>query len=139
VVRTTTASGRDSSKPPTTTNTPDAGGQGLSGFTDDPIVPGVTVVKAAHLNELRIRIDALRSVRDLPPFNWTDPTLGSGVPIRAMHFDELRTALNQAYDGAGLSRPSYTDVESGALAGGTVIKAMHVEELRLAVAALEEW
>ena len=132
-VRVTTASGRNLSKATATMNTPDAGVQGLSGFMDDPIVPGVTVVKAAHLNELRIRIDALRSVRDLPPFNWTDPTLGSGVPIRAMHFDELRTALNQAYDGAGLSRPGYTDAESG-----TVIEAMHAEELRLAVAALEE-
>ena len=139
LVRVTGASGRNSSKATATANAPDAGAQGLSGFTDDPIVPGVTAVKAAHWNELRIRIDGLRSVRGLPAFNWTDQTVGSGVPISAMHLAELRTALNQAYDGAGVSRPSYTDAESGALAGGTVIKAIHVEELRLAVAALEEW
>ena len=30
-------------------------------FTDDPIVPGVTPVKAVHFTELRVRIDGLRS------------------------------------------------------------------------------
>ena len=33
----------------------------LQPFTDDPIVPGVTPVRAVHFTELRARIDALRS------------------------------------------------------------------------------
>ena len=34
-------------------------------FTDDPLRPGVTPVKAVHFTELRTRIDALRRTRGL--------------------------------------------------------------------------
>lgn len=43
-------------------------------FTDDPIVLGVTPVRAAHFTELRGRIDALRR-RGLASFGWTDTVL----------------------------------------------------------------
>ena len=48
-------------------------------FTDDPIVPGVTPIKAVHFTELRTRIGALRSAAGLPRFSWTDPVLRPGV------------------------------------------------------------
>ncbi len=105
------------------------------GFTDDPIVAGVTVVKAAHFSELRERIDVLRAAHGLAAFPWTDPSLQPGVtPVKAAHLSELRTALDGAYDAAGRSRPAYTDA---ARAGVTVIKAVHVNELRRAIEALE--
>ena len=44
-------------------------------FTDHPIRPGVTPVKAIHFTELRERIDALRRAVGLPAFSWTDAVL----------------------------------------------------------------
>ena len=44
-------------------------------FTDDPIVPGETPVRAVHFTELRARIDVLRQEAGLAPFGWTDPVL----------------------------------------------------------------
>ena len=47
-------------------------------FTDDPLVPGVTPVKAVHFTELRTRIDVLRREAGLASFGWTDPVLRAG-------------------------------------------------------------
>ena len=48
------------------------------GFTDDPIRPGVTSVRAIHFTELRARIDVLRQEAGLAPFRWTDAILRRG-------------------------------------------------------------
>ena len=103
-------------------------------FTDDPLISGVTHVKALHMTELRTRIDVLRVARQLPLFAWTDPSLGPGLTIKAVHVTELRTALAQAYSAAGLAPPAF----SGPItAGSTLIRALHIEELRQAVVSLE--
>ena len=55
-------------------------------FTDDPIQPGVTPVRAVHFTELRTRIDALRAGTSLGRFAWTDPVPageGDAGPARA--------------------------------------------------------
>ena len=53
------------------------------GFTDDPLRPGVTPVRAIHFTELRARIDSLREAAGLGRFRWTDPVLRAGVtPVR---------------------------------------------------------
>ncbi len=105
-----------------------------SGFTDDPVVAGDTVVRAVHLTELRERIDALRVAGGLRPFAYADPTIRARVTrVRALHLTELRTALDEAYDAAGRSRPRYT----GAVQAGVAVRALHVNELRRAVQALE--
>ena len=105
-------------------------------FTDDPIVPGVTPVRAVHFTELRLRIDVLRREVGLAPFNWTDPTLRAGVtPVRRVHLLELRAALAEAYGAAGRPAPRWTDASPAA--GTTPIRAVHVTELRAAVLALE--
>ena len=71
-----------------------AAGQGRAPFTDDPLVPGVTPVKAVHFTELRARIDALREAAGLARSSWTDPLLTARVtPIRVTHLLELREAL----------------------------------------------
>lgn len=114
---------------------PGTGGPGGGTFTDDPIVPGTTVVKAVHITELRDRIDALRGNHGLSAFPWTDRTIISGVTrIRGVHLTELRAALDGAYDAARLSRPPYTGT---VLAGSTGIRAVHINELRRAVERLE--
>ena len=104
-------------------------------FTDDPIVPGVTPVKAVHFTELRDRIDLLRRATGLEPFSWTDPVLTAGAtPVRLAHLRELRGALGDAYGTWGRDAPTYTDA---APTGSTPIRAVHLTELRAAVVALE--
>ena len=105
-------------------------------FTDDPIRPGVTPVRAIHFTELRARIDVLRGEAALAPFPWTDPVLRAGVtPVRLAHLLELRAALAAAYAAAGRAAPGWTDAAPAA--GSTPIRAAHLLELRAAVVALE--
>ena len=109
-------------------------------FTDHPLVPGVTPVKAVHFTELRARIDVLRREAGLAPFSWTDRVLTAGVtPVRLAHLLELREALGEAYAAAGRSAPRWTDAApaGGATRGATPIRAVHLMELRAAVVALE--
>ncbi len=110
------------------------GPAGARRFTDDPIVPGVTPVRAVHFTELRVRIDVLRGEAGLAPFGWTDPVLLAGVtPVRLVHLTELRSALAEAYAAARRAAPRWAD----ASAASTPIRAAHVTELRAAVLALE--
>ena len=105
-------------------------------FTDAPIQPGVTPVKAVHFTELRTRIDALRSAAGLLRFSWTGPVLQAGVTrVRRVHLLELRSALAEAYRAAGRAAPRWTDASPAS--GSTPIRAAHVNELRAAVLALE--
>ena len=105
-------------------------------FTDDPIRPGVTPVRAVHFAELRARIDALRAAAGLGRFGWTDPVLRVGItPVRLAHLLELRQALGAAYAAAGRAAPRWTDAAPAA--GTTPIRAAHLMELRAAVLALE--
>ena len=105
-------------------------------FTDDPIVAGETPIRAAHITELRTRIDGLRSAAGLGRFAWTDPVLRAGVtPVRLVHLTELRSALAEAYRAAGRSVPRWTDASP--VGGTTPIRTVHVMELRAAVGALE--
>ena len=105
-------------------------------FTDEPIRPGVTPVRAVHLTELRTRIDARRRQAELEPFAWTDPVLTVGVtPVRLAHLLDLREALAAAYARAGRPAPVWTDPAPAA--GTALIRAAHLTELRAAVLALE--
>ena len=108
----------------------------VTAFTDHPLRPGVTPVRAVHLLELRVRADRVRERLGLSPFRWTDPVLTRGATsVRRVHLTELRIALEQAYAASGRLAPPYTD--PAVRAGATVIAAAHVMELRAAVAALE--
>ena len=105
-------------------------------FTDHPIVPGVTPVKAVHFTELRTRIDGVRTAVGLGRFAWTDAVLSAGVTrVRIVHLLELRTALGAAYSASGRSAPSWTDAAPSA--GRTPIRVAHLMELRAAVVGLE--
>lgn len=104
-------------------------------FTDEPLVPGKTVVKAVHITELRQRIDSLRLDVGLQKYSWTDPTLTAhGTRIRAVHVMELRAALANVYTQVSYPPPTYTD--SPVLAKSTTVSVKHINELRAAVLAL---
>ena len=105
-------------------------------FTDHPIRPGVTPVKAVHFTELRARIDALRRAAGLQAFSWMDAVPTAGVMlVKLAHLREFREALGAAYVAAGRLAPGWTD--PAPTAGSTPISAVHVMELRAAVVELE--
>ena len=109
---------------------------GAASFTDDPIRPGVTPVRAIHFTELRTRVDTLRGEAGLERFAWTDVVLTAGAtPVRLVHLLELREALRAVYVAAGRAEPGWTD--SVPVVGTTPIKAVHLMELRAAVRELE--
>ena len=100
-------------------------------WTDDPIVAGVTDVKAAHLTELRDAVNAARVAHGLSAATWTDATVMAGVTvIQAVHIAELRAAINAVYTAAGVTPPTYTDPTL--TVGVTAVKAVHLTELRAA-------
>ena len=101
-------------------------------FTDDPLISGVTPVRAVHLEELRAAINTLRLRHNLSALSFTDAVIGAGVTnVRAVHIVQLRAALDPVFDALSLPRPAYTDSAIGI--GVTTIKAIHLRELRNAV------
>jgi hypothetical protein len=105
-------------------------------FTDDPLNPRVTLVKAIHVVELRQCVDTLRSRAGLLPFAWADPTVTSrDTRVKAVHIADLRTALGQVYAALGRTPPIYTDPVL--TPRQTLIKAIHINQLRTAVRNLE--
>jgi hypothetical protein len=93
-------------------------------FTDDPLVPATTLVKAVHFTELQQAVNALRAIAGLGAMSFTAPAPAIGALVRGAHVLELRTAFDQARAALGMSVPAYTDGSPSA------IKAVHVQELR---------
>ncbi len=98
-------------------------------FTDDPLVVGVTRVKAQHLTELRQSVNAVRSVAGLASASWTDTSLPE-TSIKAVHVRELGDWLGEALAALSVTAPSYTDPVLSTGASGTLVKKAHIEELR---------
>ncbi len=88
-------------------------------FTDDPLVAGVTVIKAIHMTELRTAVNALRGEQGLAAFAFAE-AVAPGTVVKASHILELRSALTPA-----LVAPAYSPTVAG-----DVIRAIHVQELR---------
>ena len=71
-------------------------------WTDDPVTTE-TPIKAVHVNELRQQIDVQRRRHGLPKFLWTDdPVIARYTLIRAVHFLELRQAIQEIWTVSGL-------------------------------------
>ena len=104
-------------------------------FTDDPLIPRVSYVKAVHISELRARVNELRARHSLPAFGWGAGAVIGGT-VRAQHIIEIRAALGQVYNAVLRGQPTYADSN---LAPGAAIKAIHITELRAAVIAAESF
>jgi hypothetical protein len=97
-------------------------------FTDDPLVGGTTLVKSAHITQLRTAVNAVRALASLSAGTFTDPTLTVGVtPVKAAHINDLRTAINGARSALALSAISFGETVT---ASTTSVKTPHVIELR---------
>jgi hypothetical protein len=101
----------------------DAGPAPTFTFTDDPLVPGVTI-KAIHFIELRNAANALRTFVGLTPVMWSE-TIAPGVVVKASHILEIRNAVAPALTALGRSATF-----SAPITVGTIIRAAHVQELR---------
>ncbi len=118
------------------TSPPAAAALQAADWTDHPIRPGVTSIKAVHFDELRARVAGLRAREGLAPVRWTDPVLTPrATMITRAHLAELRAALRGVYEAREQLQPAYTD--RTLTAGRTPIRAAHVMELREAVEILE--
>jgi len=82
-------------------------------------------LQAAVRLHLRLRLGIRRS---------HDPSL-AGTAIKAVHIDELRTALGAVYIQRGRAIPAYSD--PAITANVTKVKGLHVSELRMAVRLVE--
>jgi YD repeat-containing protein len=95
-------------------------------YEDPQIVPGVTLIKATQIVELRRAIDALRrSVNLSTAFAGADPPSG---PILAGHLTEMITALDGARLAIFASPFSYMGMPQPA--PGEPIRAAHLQQLR---------
>lgn len=100
-------------------------------FTDDPLIPQVTPIRAVHLIELRMAIATLRARFGLPIFSWTDAQLIPGVTsVRRVHVTELQDALAAVYVAAVRTPPVYSTPP------GFLITTGELMELRAAVRAI---
>lgn len=94
-------------------------------FTDDPLIPGVSMVKAVHITELRAAVNAARARAGLSAVTYSDSTL-TNAPIQATHVIELRAALHAALAATGQTA-TFTDPT---LNSTTPVRAVHIQELR---------
>jgi hypothetical protein len=62
-------------------------------WTDNPVVAGITRIRALHVNELRRAVDNYRFAIGVPPGGWTDNPVTTATPVRAVHFTELKSAI----------------------------------------------
>jgi endoglucanase len=91
-------------------------------YTDDPLVPQVTVIKTVHLIELRDAVNAMRARAGLGPVAFQDGTPAAGLIVRASHIIDLRNALNAAL----FPNPAYANP----VVAGSVVRAVDIQELR---------
>lgn len=99
-------------------------------YTDPALTPGSSLIRAAHVTELRSRIDTRRFQFNLGAFPYSDFALAAGTVVKVAHITDLRSALSAVYAAAVVTPPSYTDPN---LAAGIVVKQVHIAELRSAL------
>lgn len=101
-------------------------------FTDDTLVSGSTLIKAAHINELRQAVDAVRATANLGAVNWGGSISPGSTTVQATHIQDLRTNLDQARSALGLAPCSYTETSIDALRV-SLIKKDYIDQLRQCV------
>ncbi|MFP5247282.1 MAG: hypothetical protein ACLGH0_11360, partial [Thermoanaerobaculia bacterium] len=97
----------------------------ITAFGDDPFVPGVTPIKAAHVTQLVAAINAFRTAAGLTPLS-----IANAVPGKVLSVWDvlaLRQAINETRVAFGIATHPFADILT---AKQTRIKAWHVQEIR---------
>lgn len=97
-------------------------------WSDATITAQTTLIKPAHITEMRTALNAERVRRSLGNASFAETLTPRITPIKTTHIGEIRTGLNFA-------PLSLTDTTL--TAGSTGIKAVHVQELRTKINTLE--
>jgi hypothetical protein len=101
-------------------------------FTDPALGVQSTVIKAAHITELRTAVDAVRKLANggAPnAYDYTDPAItAQSTTVKRIHVIDLRNALDPARAALGLPAVSYTDQTIAQQS--TRVKAAHFVDLR---------
>ena len=108
--------------------------QAAAPFTDEPLVPGTTAIKAVHFTELRVRIDAQLGRFGQSPHSYGNAISG-GATIQAVDLTEMYAALNDALVAASPSQP--TIAVPTITPTITIAIVPHVNNLRVALLGLE--
>lgn len=99
-------------------------------FEDPELVAGVTRVKAAHVNDLRLAVAGVRGAALLST-SWQEAvTSGGTTPVRAEHVRELRRELDEGLARLGLPVGAYENTPLNGSPNGTPIRKIHFEQLR---------
>lgn len=109
-------------------------------YTDSPVTAGTTRIKAAHINEIRSRVEQLCAFYGLSAPSWNESIIAGTTSIKhyPAHVAEIRSTLTAIYQkinglGAGVIIP--TPAWSTTL-DDTKPKAAAIEELRAAAKAI---
>ncbi|HYC58625.1 MAG TPA: N,N-dimethylformamidase beta subunit family domain-containing protein [Thermoanaerobaculia bacterium] len=121
--RVSTVDGDDNAGPPSTRDVATT-----KQFTADP----QGLIRAAHINELRVTINAFRASAGLGAVTYSRPNIVAGMSVNFSDIIEMRTAVNAARTTLGLATFAFTE----AIAHGSVIKWQHWRELQTAIAAI---
>jgi hypothetical protein len=62
-------------------------------YTDPSLTVRATIVKAQHIIDLRTALSQVYVAAGRTPPTYTDPALGPGTTMRAIHITELRAAV----------------------------------------------
>ena len=96
-------------------------------FSDDPLAAGTTPIRASHINQLRIAVDAMRVAADLPKL-FDGQTLLAGANVTESEITSLRAAIVEAR--TNLTVGAYTFTDGTITAGVTPIRTAHIADLR---------
>jgi hypothetical protein len=97
-------------------------------FTDPTITLQQTLIRAAHVTQLRTAVAAVRTLAGLGAYAFTDAVTAGVTTVRAIHIAELRTALDAARTALSLPAATYSDLTL--TAQSTSVKGAHVVDLR---------
>jgi hypothetical protein len=93
-------------------------------FTDEELIAGTTRIRLAHLTELRAAAAAARAAAGVSPVPWAEP---EPVTVKASHWDEVKTAVEQVRAILALPAGTYT---APLPAVGALVRTTHVTQLR---------
>jgi len=102
-------------------------------WTDDPLRPGTTRIRAVHLVEIGQAVNARLGSCGFPRTAVPAP----GARVRAADFNAARAAVKALYAAYGRQAPIFTGGDP--LPPGVPVRAAHLAEIRAAVDASSHW
>ena len=105
----------------------------ITSTAEDPTGVNATVIRAAHITELRTAVNAVRSLAGLPAAQWSAPnqTVTPNVSIvYAIDVLDLRLRLHEALQQLNIQTSDYEDQQLHGAPNGTNIRKVHITQLR---------